>query len=148
MKRFTIEDLYDVAEEMFIAVGINKKEEVMFVGKYDEAITVIKELIMFDEVMPYDIEICPEEIDWYEKEYYITLDANMNIWCEPAWRNDKYLWSTADVLFIMNDCNSSILHAVDSEESVEVAFNDEENDEYPECGECCGKCYCMPLANK
>ena len=141
MKRFIIEDLFDVAEAMYDEIKNNKKEEIMFVGKYDESSLVVKELIMYDDVMPYDIEICPEELDWYDKEYYVTLDEDMNVWCEPAWKKDQYLFTTADVLFIMNDCNSSILNAIDYKEAIEVAFDYDEDFE-DECDECCGECCC------
>lgn len=143
MKRFIIEDLFDVAEAMYDEIKNNKKEQVMFIGKYDEAILAVKELIMYDDVIPYDIEICPEEIGLYNKEYYITLDADMNVWCEPAWRKDRYLYSTTDVMFIMNDCNSSILNAIGCYEAIEVAFDYEEKLDECNCacgGECHGTC--------
>ena len=144
MERFIIDDLSEVAEAMYDEiVNDDKKEEILFVGFYDDAINVIKELIMFDGVMPYSFEIHPEELDGYDKEFYVTLDENLGLWCEPAIPNGKYLYSVTDVLFIMNDCNSSILKEIDAKEEVEVTFDYyDEDDEYPECGECCGECCC------
>ena len=142
MKRFIIEDLFEIAEAMYNEIENNNKEEAMFVGKYDEAVSVVKELIMLDYVIPYSVDIHPEELDGYDKEYYVTLDENLELWCEPAFPNDAYLYSATNILFVMNDCNSSILNKIDYDESVEVTFGYEEDYLYPECGECCGECGC------
>ena len=146
MKRFIIEDMSDVAVAMYDEIADNKKEDVTFVGFYDDAIALIKELIMYEEVMPYDIEISDIEICGYEKEYYVTLDEDYNVWCQPAYsKKHTYLSSVTDVLFIMNNCNSSILNVINAEETIEVAFYCDEECEDECCGECC--CHSEPSDN-
>ena len=119
MKRFVIEGLYDIAEAMYNEIANKGKNEVMFVGFYEDAIEVIKELMMFDEVMPHSLEIHPVDWDWYDREYYVTLDKNLELWCEEGYNlnedNEFYYESEADVLFIADDCNSVILRKIEAE---------------------------------
>ena len=111
MKRLLIDDLVEVACGMYDGIVDDCHEEVMFVGFYDDAVEVVKNLLMFDEVMPYDISIHPEDFDGYEKEYYVTLDNEMNLWCERAYQEEhsRYLYGETGYLFIADDCNSSLL---------------------------------------
>ena len=140
MKKFYVED-FDVAQAMYHEIEKENKEEVTFVGFYEDALAVIKELLMmYDEVMPHSIEIHPEELDWYDKEYYVTLDENFELWVEPAFSkdHDRYLMGYADVLFMMGDCNSAILNEMECDLAVELVCDDDEE----ECDECCGECCC------
>jgi hypothetical protein len=139
MKKFIIEDLFDVAEAMYDEIVENKKEEVMFVGHYEDAIEVVKELLMYEDVVPFSIELQPDFIAGYTKEYYVSLNEDLELWCEPAWYEEKefYLMTDTDVAFIADDCNSSILKTIFTNETVEVSFNEDEC-----CDDCCGECIC------
>ena len=157
MKKFVIDDLYEVAEAMYDEIVNNNRNEVMFVGFYDDAIMVIKELMMFEDVFPYSIEIEPEEMDWYDKEYYVTLDDNFELWVQPAYLikedGSVYYQSETDVLFIADDCNSAILNRIESEEVIEVTYELDEEDyedyeDETECNDCCGECCCHNDNNK
>lgn len=145
MKRFIVEDLSEVAEAMYDEIVDNRKEEVLFVGFYDDAIEVVKELLMYEDVIPYSLEIHPEEIDGYTKEYYVSLNNDFEVWCEPAWYDKKefYLMTDTDITFIADDCNSAIIKTICTDEAVEVSFND---DEY--CNDCCGECVCHGGCNE
>lgn len=142
MKKFYIEDLYDVAEAMYDEIVEKDKEEVMFVGHYDEAIEMIKNLMIQDDVMPHAIEIHDVEWDGYDKEYYVSLDSNLELWVEPAIGvKGNYLTSFVNVMFVTGDCNSKILQVIESDEVVEIAFFDDEDCE-EEWFDCCGECIC------
>lgn len=139
MKKFIIDDLLEVAEAMYDEIVDNKKNDVLFVGFYDEAIAVIKELMMYEEVIPHSLEIHPEEWDLYSKEYYVALDDNMELWCLPAMYEDRYLMHDVDITFIMGECSSTILKTIRTDETVEVSLEEEDADVcYGEC--CCCKC--------
>ena len=116
MKRFLIDDLAEVACGMYGSIVDDGHEEVMFVGFYDDAVEVIKNLLMFDEIMPYHIHIEPEDWDGYEKEYYVTLDNEMNVWCEKAYQEEhsRYLYGETGCLFIADDCNSVLLKDIEN----------------------------------
>ena len=142
MKKFYIEDLYDVAEAMYDEIVENGKDETMFVGHYNEAIEMIKNLMILDDVMPHSIEIHEVEWDGYDKEYYVTLDKKLEVWVEPAMHEDgEYLISLVDVMFMTGDCSSKIIKTVRYDEVVEIVFFDDEKLE-DECDGCCGECCC------
>ncbi len=143
MQKYYIEDCFDIADAMHNEIENNKKEEVIFVGFYEDAIEVIKELLMFEDVMPHSIKIHAEDWDGYDKEYYVTLDENLEVYVEPAFTkiHNRYLYGRADVLFIMGDCNSSIIHAIECDKVFEVTFDDEEDECTHECNKDC-RCKC------
>ena len=136
MKKIIIEDLSDIAELMYSNIVEKNFSDTMFVGYYEDAIMILKHLLIFDETVPYHIKI--EDIDWdgYEKEYYVTLDSEMNIWCEPAYdyENNRYLENETGCLYVADDCNSALLKHVycPKDEMYEVSYSLD--------SECDGKC--------
>lgn len=150
MKRFLIDSLADVASAMYENIKCLDHNDVMFVGKYEDAIVVIKELLMYDEVFPHHIKITPEFWDGYDKEYYVTLDEDMDVWCEKAYDSEhaSYVYDETECLFIADDCNSAILSKIDCNENTiyEVSYDLEDDDCY-DC-ECDGNCECCGLSEK
>ena len=140
MKKFVINEYSSIAEAMFDEIVNKEKEEIAFVGFYEDAIEVIKELLMYEETMPCSIELHPEYIEGYDKEYYVFLNDELEVWCQPAWyeKGKFYLMTDVDITFIMGDCNSAILKTIRTDESVEVSFELSDED----CEGCCGECCC------
>lgn len=140
MKRLVIEDLSEIAELMYCSIINCENKDVMFVGFYEDAITVLKNLFMIDEPIPYYIDIKDADWDNYDKEYYVTLDSNMNVWCKKAYDydNKRYLITETNCLFVADDCNSAILKKIgcDEDDMYEVTYDLDD-----EC-ECNGKCEC------
>lgn len=141
MKRFLIDDLSEIAYMMYNAIIEDDFEDVMFVGMYDDAIAVLKTLSQFDETNLYYIDIAPEGFNKYNKEYFITLKDNMDIWCEKGYDidNNCYLIDSTECLFIADDCNSTILKTIECDKNniYEVGYNLEE-----ECEGNCEECHC------
>ena len=141
MKRFLIDSLEDVASAMYENIVSIGHHDVMFVGKYEDAIVVIKELLMYDEVFPHYIKITSEFWDGYDKEYYVTLDEDMNVWCEKAYDSEysRYIYEETECLFIADDCSSAILSKIDCDENTiyEVSYDLDD-----ECDCNCGCCNC------
>lgn len=125
MKRFKIENLSEVADAMYsdITEGI---EETEFIGYYSDVSMVLKHLLMFDETIPCFIHITDAEldIDEYEKEYSIILDSNMNIWCEKAYMDGRYLFVSSERVYVADDCNPELLDSIDMnvDEVYEVTY--------------------------
>ena len=140
MKRFLIEDLGEVACAMYDAIVDDGLNDVTFVGRYDDVTEIIKELLMFDDVFPYRLEIEPEGLYSYDKEYYVSLDSDLNIWCNKAYdfENKCYLYDETRRLFVADDCNSIMLKeiACDEDNIYEVSYDLEEE------SECDGNCEC------
>ena len=146
MKKIIIDDLSDIAFIMYEKVQEDMCIDATFVGLYDDAIAVIKELLMYDEVSIYDVTIVPEEMDGYNKEYYISLDKDMNIWCTKAYNveDNCYIYDETDCLFIADDCNSVILKQMgyDKTNAYEVSYGLDD-----ETCECDGNCACCGLTD-
>lgn len=141
MKKLLVNYLSDIAYAMYDSIADDKLEDVMFVGHYEDIIMVLKELLIFDETVPYCIKMISEDLNGYDKEYCIILDSDMNIWCEPAYNVEtkKYLFLFADRVFIADDCNSVILKMVecDKHNVYEVSYDlDDECDGNCECCQC------------
>lgn len=114
MKRFKIEDLFEVADAMYSDIVDNRLEEVEFIGCYDDISTVLKNLLMFDETSPCFINMVDPEYDDYEKEYSIILDSNMNIWCEKAYIDDVYPIVISEKVYVADDCNPELLENIET----------------------------------
>lgn len=146
MRRFLIEDIGEIACAMYGAIVDDKLDDVTFVGRYEDTIGVIKELLMFDDIVPYAIELEPEELDGYDMEYYVTLDDELNIWCSKAYsfRHRKYLYTETRRLFVADDCNSAILKEIgcDDDNMYDVSYDTFGDDE------CDGNCACCQCGEK
>ena len=140
MKKLVINDLSEIAEVMYLDITKGGYNDTMFVGCYEDAVTVLKHLFMFDDIFPYHIEIEPYEWDYYDREYYISLDNDLNVWCNKAYdfKYERYLYSETGCLYIADDCNSVILKEIgcDEDDMYEVTYDLDE-----EC-ECDGNCEC------
>ena len=147
MKRLLVEDMIDVAELMYDMIT-NGRESVSFIGKYEDTARLIKELLMiYDETHIHQVSI--ETIDWdgYDKEYIVTLDDDMNIWCEKAYQEEynRYLFVDDECVLVSDDCNSKILDGIDSDEVYEVGY-DFDDEETCQCN--CENCTCNEESDK
>lgn len=131
MKRFKIENLSEVADAMYSDIITEKGiEAVTFVGHCEDVVLILKYLLVFDETTPCCINIEDVELNGYEKEYYISLDINMNVWCSPAYKykTGDYFFLETDRLYIANDCNFELLGYVECEndEVYEVTYDSDD----------------------
>ena len=123
MKRILIEDMIDICNIMYNKIE-DGYESVAFVGMYDDAKELIRELLLTNDnafITLADIE--PEA--FYPKEYIVSLDNQMNIWCEKAYdyEDECYNWIEEDCTFVADDCNSAVLKVIDSKEVYEVGYD-------------------------
>lgn len=145
MKRFLINDLSEIACAMYENIELVGHKDVMFVGFYEDAAQVIKELLRYDDITPYNISLESVDLDEYNKEYYVALDEDLCVWCEPAYcyEDNVYLEDETECLFIADDCCSSILKSIECNENAmyEVCYDlgDEEYD-YDCCNCNCENC--------
>ncbi len=142
MKRIIVEDMIDVAQIMHdkVATGCTG---VCFVGIYEDAAELIKELLMmYDETTVNQIAIEMVEYDGYDKEYLVTLDNEMAVWCQKAFNDycNEYFYVEDECVLVADDCNSAILKNIKSDEVYEVSYDldDEECDGSCECCQCSG----------
>lgn len=147
MKRLLINDLGELACIMYNIIVDAGLEDATFIGRYEDAMYIIKELLMLDGVLPYQINLESVDCGWYDKEYCITLDNELNIWCSKVYDIESNIISDidTDIVFIADDCNSVILKEIrcDQNDMYEVGYylDDEEAD-------CDGNCACCNFAEK
>lgn len=144
MKKFIIDDMADVAVIM-IGKVLDGCRDVTFIGKFEDVSELIKELLLHDEPFPFHIELEAIEIGGYDKEYLVTLDGDLNVWCEKAYQEEreKYLEVDTGCVLIADDCNSALLNKVYSDEIFEVSYYFE--NELDSCG-CDGNCDCCEFS--
>lgn len=111
------------------------------IAKYDVARRVLSGLCSVYDIC--EVEIESQDYCGYDKEFIIALNKD-GVWCEPAYRNGRYLEDETTIVFIHEDCNSAILKAVkpilayvfsvgDDSECEEVFYDDECDENCEEC---------------
>lgn len=136
-----INDLDELAHYMACSVG--DKSEVVAVLFFEEAKELMKIFLSDYDVEIGVIDITNFEYDGYEGEYYVSLTEDGMFSVEPAWGEDKYLMTCADLMLIDGDASYGIVERNMDSECVEIRFDyfDSEDDCDDDCCECCG-CHC------
>ena len=115
---------------------------------YEDAMGLMRELMLYDDVTFESIEISPPEYDGYEKEYYVSLADDFIAGVEKAYEDGRYLSTEADLTMIDADANSKILSALDTAKCRELDFDDTDfdstdYDEYEDDNCDCEHCECV-----
>ncbi|MCD8290018.1 MAG: hypothetical protein LUC91_00770 [Prevotella sp.] len=121
----------ELADDM-VKLAIHGKTSVAVLF-YEDAIEMLKELLLFEDVNAKSVVINEPEYDGYGYEYYITLDDEFNIYIEPAWHEEfkfdngkvtpeGYYGTAAYKFFIDGEANSAILKKLEEGEGVEIEF--------------------------
>lgn len=108
----------------------DKFNSIAICAKYDEAKEIIAELVCSGYGIASIDKFDSKEYGGYKDEYVISL-LEGQIWCEPAKHGDKYVDICANKLFLMGNCNSKMLNAVNSECLYIIDIYDHE-----ECNDC------------
>lgn len=150
MKKLIVNNCYDIAEYMY-KKSHDKHCNVLFVGLYEDAACVLKELLCFENTAAYNIDLKSEAIDYYDLEFYVSIDEDMNVWCSKAYFREKkiYLYTEADCVLFADDCNYDILDSIGCDDIYEVSYNfeddDYDDDDYKCEDSCDGNCKCCEL---
>ena len=124
------------------AVSIDANDGVSFVTKYDNAALILKELLGYEQLIPYFIQLTDPSWDRYDKEFIISVNNNGEVFCEKYYRNDKYI-NGDGIIFILPDCDEECvthLHSTCYEYDILVDVSFADNTDF-ECDGLCGtKC--------
>lgn len=107
---------------------------------YEDARTMIRELILTGACTVGCVDIHDPEWKGYDKEYYITvskvIDDEWTIWCEPAMREHEtdYIYGEADICYLFDNCSSRIIKRIKSSLCYETTIADKDD------FECDGDC--------
>lgn len=131
MKKKVFKDYKDLSEYMYTKAsdGINITATLFF----EDAISLIKELLLNDDIDIGGINIAQEEYTGYSKEYYITLSDDLILDVTPAHNEKLYLNAEPDMMLIHGDASSSIIKDIDDDICREIYIGSEIDDyEMPE----------------
>lgn len=99
---------------------------VSVIGKYT-AISKIFWSLCCREYFPSFVQLSDEDWDGYKDEFILSLYEG-NVTVEKMKHGDTYYSTEADVIFIMDDCNSRVISKCESENIIFVSIG--EDDEY------------------
>ena len=141
MERIYIEDMSTIAEIMHGKI-LDGYEDVDFIGKYEDCSWLIKELLTLFPVSAYQINIMPPEWDGYDREYLVSLDAEMNLWCQKAYQeeHERYVYMPAECTFVADDCNSAVLEKIECDEIYKVGYDLDDEMFETTCNHDCEHC--------
>lgn len=108
------------------------------IAKYEDAKKIIAELVENGHELAHISDFARPDHDNYNDEYLISLDHE-GIWCEPAKRENGYLYATGVVCYVMDNCNSKIISNIQSKVVYEVSIGDDN------CDGDCDHCDCKEI---
>lgn len=116
----------------------------------EDAAQLIRCLLLYDDVTIGSINIENEDYHGYDKEFYITLDADLILDVVPAYRvqanNDaeRYLPLESDVVFYGGDVSSKTVLQSTYGNKYEIIIEDYDDGTEDKCGGCCRDCSDCP----
>ena len=60
----------------------------------------------------------------YDKEYYISINNDFEVWCEPAYHDGIYYSDEADHTYVYEDSDYKVLEKVESDDVTIFGFED------------------------
>lgn len=87
---------------------------------YKDAMCLLREMAKNDDVTIVGVELKPKEFDGYDLEYYVSMDKDMYVGIEPAFVDDIYLSTEADLTLIDGNAHSSALANVPDDKWREI----------------------------
>lgn len=110
MDLLKFKDTYDTAIFMLDAMAENPScKNITAVLYYDRAKSLIKALLQTEDVEAGCIDISPAFVSGYNKEYYVTLDPDLNLWVEPVFHGDRILYEFSDIILYDGDAKQKIV---------------------------------------
>ncbi len=146
MKRLEFHDASSIAEHMIKTAsdGLN----VVAVLFFDDAATLMRELISCQDIDLGCIEIMMQEYNGYNREYYVSLSSDGIMSVERAWDHNRYLDPEPDVMIL--DCKADIRIKEKIPENccfeIESIINRSDKDD--KCITCCKDCTNCDISNQ
>lgn len=137
LERIIFKDIHDLATRM-IDSYYDGEDCVSAICHYDIATALLSELIKYD--LPISqIDIGDYEWNGYDREYQVSI-MNDKIYCNPSfvykkdgYSRDRYLDTWANVIYIHQDVNSTMLKHIECDVICEFAIEDLDDVEDENC---------------
>lgn len=95
---------------------------------YYDALSLLRELMRYNDVEVEALDIKPGEYDGYDKEYYVSLADDMVVSVEPAYVSDRYLNAEADLTLIDGKASSAIIKDLNENKYYEIYIGVSDNE--------------------
>lgn len=145
MDILNFENIYQFSE--FLYNLAQKELTLTAVVHYEKAKDLLFFLSQYDDVELESINLQHENYDGYDKEYYVTLTSELELYIESVYDGDNIKECYSDKIFYFEDVNSKIAIANECDCEYEIDFYPEDEDD-DECGDCCYDCSNCPLSEK
>lgn len=142
-------DFVDYAEVAEYITDLAAEGNTVYVAAhYEGARKLVQEIARYVGVEVIALDIEPPEYDGYDKEFYVVLDKEYNLYVEKAWHEANkwheagYLMFDADYFLIFGDCNSKIIESPLCDEDgnsctfIEIGLEEDDEDEDDDLEEC------------
>lgn len=134
MDILNFDELYQFAEFFYdIADSGDTATAVLL---YEDAKDLMLLLSEMDDVSLENVHLESEDYNGYNKEFYVTLSPEFELFIEPVYDDEIIKECYSDSIFYFGDTNSRIAIENDCDNKYEVDFDDESND----CENCCDDC--------
>lgn len=127
MERIAFAQIGDLAEYMINRV--EDKEYIVAALFFDDAVELMRSLLLYEGVQVGTIEISNFEYDGYTDEYYVSLMDDYTLCVERALSNEKYLGTDAALLLLDGDVKYAIVEANERSECVEIVIGEDDCEE-------------------
>ncbi len=99
---------------------------------FNDAQRIIKRILLEGDMTPSSIELVSPFVDLYDKEYIITVTKDCDVFCERAFRDDKYLFFFDQFVFVLPSCSEEFRKEIDNMDigtCFIVEFDEDDNDD-------------------
>lgn len=147
MEKFLFENVDGVVDKLLeewdkLEEKKNEDYTISVVSHYNIMKNIINYLVKNTSFTLCDIELEEPNYRNYYDEYILTIDSNLEIWCQKAkLDNGKYVRVEDSVTFVHSDVNSKFVVINKDECLIEFDFGTE-GETVCDCDECCGCCDC------
>lgn len=120
--------LKELAELIYNDVSAGKY--VTAVMLYDNTTELVRQLLAHDDIGLQSVELEPDFLDGYDREFLVTVDDEKNLWVEKAWskKHSDYLKLGAEVYYVCAECNFRVLDLnVENVSPIIVELSDDED---------------------
>ena len=128
MERIAFAQIADLAEYMISRV--EDKEYIVATLFFDDAVELMRSLLLYDEVRVGTIEIADFEYDGYTDEYYVSLMDDYTLCVERAMSDEKYLRTDAPLILLDGDVKYAIVEANDESECIEIVIGEDDCEDH------------------
>lgn len=136
---------YEEIAAFMTATAHDEEKDVCAIVFFEDAAKLIREILLFDDVTISFLELHDEEWNGYNKEFYVTLTSEMELFVEAAFRDGIYICPGVSLALVDGDANSKVLQSLEDADRIEI-YIDDSSEEYEGNCDVCELCNALGLS--